>query len=304
MAKKGLKVVKKAAAEEFFIAPPHINEWNRFLRVFFGRGIVTFGLIVLVVMIFAAGLATFLAPFDPNQTDLQSSLTQPGKTHLLGTDNVGRDTLSRLLYGARTALIVGFATVFSSAMIGITLGLLAGHFGGIINILIMRAMDALMCFPMIMLALLISAVLGGGMKNVIIALSFSSIPVYARVVNGLTLTIRENDYILAERSMGSSNTRVIFGHILPNSFAPIIVLVTLGLGNIILAEAGLSFLGIGISAPQAAWGSMVSNGYKYLLTNPMLSFAPGLAIMLVVFAFNLVGDGLRDALDPRLRGFL
>jgi peptide/nickel transport system permease protein len=304
MAKKGLKVVKKAAAEEFSITPPHTNEWNRFLRVFFGRGIVTFGLIVLVVMIFAAGLANFLAPFDPNQTDLQSSLTQPGKTHLLGTDNVGRDTLSRLLYGARTALIVGFATVFSSAMIGITLGLLAGHFGGIINILIMRAMDALMCFPMIMLALLISAVLGGGMKNVIIALSFSSIPVYARVVNGLTLTIRENDYILAERSMGSSNTRVIFGHILPNSFAPIIVLVTLGLGNIILAEAGLSFLGIGISAPQAAWGSMVSNGYKYLLTNPMLSFAPGLAIMLVVFAFNLVGDGLRDALDPRLRGFL
>jgi peptide/nickel transport system permease protein len=128
--------------------------------------------------------------------------------------------------------------------------------------------------------------------------------VYARVVNGLTLSLKENDYILAARAMGSSNMRIIFGHILPNSFAPIIVLITLGLGNIILTEAGLSFLGIGISAPEAAWGSMVNDGYKYLLTNPVLSFAPGLAIMLVVFTFNLVGDGLRDALDPRLRGFI
>jgi len=294
----------KNAAGEFTATTPHVNEWTRFFRVFLGRGMVTFGLIVLLIMIAAAGLASVLAPYEPDQTDLQSSLAQPSNAHLLGTDNVGRDTLSRLLYGARTALVVGFVTVFSGAIIGIILGLLAGHFGGIVNVLIMRAMDALMCFPMIMLALLISAVLGGGMKNVIIALAFSSIPVYARVVNGLTLTIRENDYILAERSMGSSDTRIIFSHILPNSFAPIIVLITLGLGNIILAEAGLSFLGIGISAPQAAWGSMVSNGYKYLLTNPILSFAPGLAIMLVVFAFNLVGDGLRDALDPRLRGFL
>jgi ABC-type dipeptide/oligopeptide/nickel transport system permease subunit len=150
-------------------------------------------------------------------------------------------------------------TVFSGAIIGIMLGLLAGHFGGIVNAIIMRAMDALTCFPMIMLALLISVVLGGGMKNVIIGLAFSSIPVYARVVNGLTLSINENDYILAERSMGSSDMRIIFSHILLNSFAPVIVLVTLGLGNIILAEAGLSFLGIGISAPQAAWSVTVIN---------------------------------------------
>jgi ABC-type dipeptide/oligopeptide/nickel transport system permease subunit len=292
------------AGVNFSEAPPHINKLRRFLRVFFARGMVAFGLVVLVLMIIAAGFANWLAPYDPFKTDFGSSLSQPSNAHLLGTDNVGRDTLSRLLYGARTALIVGFLTVFSSAIIGITLGLLAGHFGGILNMFIMRSMDALMCFPMIMLALLVSVVLGGGMKNVIIALTFASVPVYARVVNGLTLSIRENDYILAERSMGSSSLRIMFGHILPNSFAPIIVLITLGLGNIILAEAGLSFLGIGISAPQPAWGSMVSNGYKYLLTNPILSIAPGLAIMLVVFAFNLVGDGLRDALDPRLRGFI
>lgn len=304
MARRRSSMGNNVAAFDFSETPPSVNEWRRFSRVFFSRGIVTFGLVVLVLMILLAIFANWIAPYDPYQTDLQSSLTQPSKAHLLGTDNVGRDTLSRLLFGARTALIVGFVTVFLSAFIGVTLGLIAGHSGGIINMLIMRSMDALMCFPMIMLALLISSVLGGGMKNVIIALTFASVPVYARVTHGLTLSIKENDFVLAERSLGSSSLRIMLLHILPNSFAPLIVLVTLQLGNLILAEAGLSFLGIGISAPQAAWGGMVNNGYKYLLTNPILSFAPGLAIMLVVFAFNLVGDGLRDALDPRLRGTL
>ena len=291
-------------SEYFLEAPPHTSEWRRFRRVFFSRGMVTFGLVILLIMIFVAIFAGWLAPYDPYKTDARSSLAHPSHVHLFGADNVGRDTLSRLLYGARTALTVGFVTVFSSAIIGVLLGLIAGYSGGIVSILIMRTMDALMCFPMIMLAILISAVLGGGMKNVIIALTFASVPVYARVVNGMTLSLKENDYILAEQSMGSNNVRIVFGHILPNTFPQIIVLITLGLGNIILAEAGLSFLGIGIGAPEAAWGSMVNDGYQYLISNPVLSFAPGLAIMLVVFAFNLVGDGLRDALDPRLRGFL
>lgn len=304
MVRKPVTFRYDTAIGTFMEAPPHINEWRRFIRVFFTRGMVVFGLVVLVIMILAAIFASWLAPYDPFEIDLHSSLAQPSSAHLLGTDNVGRDTLSRLLYGARTALIVGFVTVFSSAIVGVVLGLVAGYTGGIVSILIMRTMDALMCFPMIILAILISAVLGGGMKNVIIALAFASVPVYARVINGMTLSIKENDYVLAERAMGASNLRIIFRHILPNTFAQIIVLVTLGLGNIILAEAGLSFLGIGISAPEAAWGSMVNDGYQYLLKNPALSFAPGLAIMLVVFAFNLVGDGLRDALDPRLRGFL
>ena len=297
-------MVKKSAAEEYSAAPPHINEWNRFFRVFFGRGIVTFGLVVLVLMIFIAGLANLLAPYDPNQTDLQSSLAQPSQAHLLGTDNIGRDTLSRLLYGARTALVVGFVTVFSGAIIGITLGLLAGHFGGIINILIMRAMDALMGFPMLLLALLLAAVLGGGIQNVIIALAFATLPGYARVMHGLTLSVKENDYIMAEKAMGSSNARTMLKHILPNALPPMIVLITVWLGLTILAEANLSFLGIGIKPPGAAWGSMVNDGYQYLLMNPILSFAPGLTIMVVAFAFIMVGDGLRDALDPRLRGLL
>jgi peptide/nickel transport system permease protein len=168
----------------------------------------------------------------------------------------------------------------------------------------MRAMDALMGFPMLLLALLISAVLGSGLQNVIIALSVATLPGYARVMYGLTLSVRENDYILAERSIGSGNLRTMGNHILPNALPPMIVLVTLQLGTIILAEAGLSFLGIGIRPPGAAWGSMVNDGYRFLLSNPVLSFAPGIAIMLVVFAFNMLGDGLRDALDPRLRGIL
>ena len=200
--------------------------------------------------------------------------------------------------------MVGFTTVAFAAVAGIILGLTAGYFGGIINMIIMRIMDLLLSFPMIILALFIAALLGGGIQNVIIALGIGALPGYARVMHGLTLSIRENDYILAERAMGSSNLRSMFSHILPNTLPPMIVLITLQLGTIILAEAGLSYLGIGIKPPGAAWGAMVNEGYRYLLTNMWLSVAPGLAIMLVVFAFNLVGDGLRDALDPRLRGLL
>jgi ABC-type dipeptide/oligopeptide/nickel transport system permease subunit len=224
--------------------------------------------------------------------------------YILGTDIQGRDTLSRLIYGSRTALMVGFLVVGIASIVGAVLGLVAGYFGGIPNMIIMRAMDALMGFPMLLLALLLASVLGGGIQNVIIALSFATLPGYARVMHGLTLSVKENDYILAERAMGSSNIRTMLKHILPNALPPMIVLITVWLGLTMLAEAGLSFLGIGIKPPGAAWGSMVSDGYQYLLMNPILSFAPGLTIMLVAFAFIMVGDGLRDALDPRLRGLL
>jgi ABC-type dipeptide/oligopeptide/nickel transport system permease subunit len=266
--------------------------------------VVLFGLIILFLLVFTAIFAAWLAPYNPYKPGLADSLLQPNKENLLGTDTLGRDTLSRLIYGSRTALMVGFISVGVASVIGITLGLIAGYFSGIANIVIMRTMDAFMCFPMILLALVIAAVLGGGLHNVIIALSVAIIPGYARVTHGLTLSIIENDYILAERAMGSGNIRTMVGHILPNAFPPLIVLMTMQLGNLILAEAGLSFLGIGIEPPGAAWGAMVNDGYRYLIKNPVLSFAPGLAIMLVVFAFNIVGDGLRDALDPRLRGRL
>jgi peptide/nickel transport system permease protein len=289
---------------DFSESPPRVSEWRRFRRVFFSRGMVIFGLIVLLVLLFSALFANQLAPYDPYRPGVAGSLLKPTWKHPLGTDLLGRDTLSRLIYGSRTALMVGFISVGIASIIGITLGIIAGFFGGIINMFIMRAMDAFMCFPMILLALVIAAVLGGGIHNVIIALSVAIIPGYARVMHGLTLSIRENDYILAEKAMGATNKRTMLIHVLPNALPPLIVLMTLQLGSLILAEAGLSFLGIGIEPPGAAWGSMVNDGYKYLLRNPVLSFAPGLAIMLVVFAFNMVGDGLRDALDPRLRGLI
>jgi len=285
-------------------APPRVSEWKRFRRVFLSRGMVTFGLIIFVILIFIAIFANLLAPYDPYTPASGPALAQPSSQHWLGTDILGRDTLSRLIFGSRTALEVGFISVIIGSIIGISLGIMAGYLGSFTNMIIMRTMDAMLCFPMILLALVMASVLGSGIKNVIIALSIATIPGYARVTCGLTMSIKENDYIMAERSIGPSSFRIMFRHILPNAFPPLIILMTMQLGSLILAEAGLSFLGIGIQPPGAAWGAMVNDGYKYLLNNPVLSFAPGLCIMLVVFAFNMVGDGLRDALDPRLRGLL
>jgi peptide/nickel transport system permease protein len=295
---------KEVAKIENLEAPPRVSEWHRFRRVFFQRKLVLFGLIILILLVLTAIFAPLLAPYSPIYGNIADSLQQPSWKYLLGTDLQGRDTLSRLIYGSRTALMVGFGSVLLAGAFGFTLGLVAGYFGGVTNMIIMRIMDALMGFPMILLALVIAAVLGSGVQNVILALSVATLPGYARVMHGLTLTIRENDYILATRAMGASDIRAMFRHILPNSLPPMIVLITLQLGALILAEAGLSFLGVGIKPPDAAWGAMVADGRRYLLTYPWLSLAPGLAIMMVVFAFNLVGDGLRDALDPRLRGLL
>lgn len=285
-------------------APPPTNEFRRFLRVFLSRGVVIFGLVVILALIGMALFAPFLAPYDPIKPDLRATLQQPSSKHLLGTDALGRDTLSRIIYGSQTSLIIALTVVFISSLFGISLGLIAGYFGGIIYSIIMRCLDALLSFPLILLALLIAAVLGGGILNVIIALSVAMMPIYGRLMCGQVLSVRENDYILAEHVMGARNLRIMVRHVLPNCFPPLIVALTMQLGAIILAEAGLSFLGIGIEAPTPAWGSMINDGRQYLVKLPILSFAPGAAIMLVVFGFNMVGDGLRDAIDPRLRGVL
>ena len=282
--------------------PPRVSEFRRFLRVFLGRKIVMFGLIIILVLILSAVFASVLAPYDPYKPDLKHILLQPCMAHPLGTDSLGRDTLSRILYGTRTSLMIGIVAICIAASLGMTMGLIAGYFGGILYAVIMRFVDALMSFPMILQALVIAAMLGGGLRNLMIALGIGLLSPYARLMCGQVLAVKEADYITAGRAMGASNLRIIVRHVLPNCFPPLIVLVTLMMGATILAEAGLSFLGIGIEPPSAAWGSMVADGYQYLLSHPILSFAPGLAIMLVVFSFNMVGDGLRDALDPRLRG--
>lgn len=277
---------------------------RRFVRVFLGRKVVILGAAIIALLVFAALLADVISPYDPYRQNLRESLQQPSPAHLLGTDALGRDTLSRVIYGSRTSLAVGLVSTLIGAVVGMALGLLAGYYGGILNTLIMRFVDALMAVPSLMLALAIGAALGGGLTNVMISLGISIVPTYARLMRGQVLTVKQQDYIAAGEVIGGSDLRIMLWHILPNCLSPLIVLITLNLGAAILAEAGLSFLGLGINPPGAAWGAMVNDGYRYLMSNPVLSFAPGLCVMLVVLAFNLVGDGLRDALDPRLRGTL
>lgn len=283
---------------------PRVSEWRRFLKVFFSRGVVVFGSVVLVILIIMAVTAPLISPYDPVRQNLKSTLAPPSTQHLLGTDFLGRDTMSRLIYGSRISLIVAFGAITIAACVGVFAGLIAGFYGSWANAVIMRCIDALMSFPMILLALILAALLGGGLVNVMIAIGTALVPIYARLMCGQVLAVREQDYILAGRAMGSSNLRLMLRHILTNAFPPIIVLITMQVGTAILAEAGLSYLGIGITPPTPSWGSMVSDGFPYLITNPLLSFVPGMAIMVAVFAFNMVGDGLRDTLDPRLRGLL
>ncbi|MBN1848407.1 MAG: ABC transporter permease [Deltaproteobacteria bacterium] len=284
--------------------PPRSTEFKRFCRVFFGRGLVVFGMVIILALIITAIFAPWVAPYDPYALDMSKTLLQPCKDHLLGTDALGRDLFSRMIYGSRIALLVGVFAVGAAAIIGMTIGLIAGYSGGWISMIFMRITDGLLAFPMVLLALLIAGILGGGLKNVIVALTIGLTPSYARLMYGQTLSVRENDFVLAGRSMGATNIRIMLRHIFPNCLPPLIVQITMMIGMAILAEASLSFLGVGIKPPMAAWGTIVYEGYQYLRTHPFLSLIPGFAVMVVVFSFNMVGDGLRDALDPRLRGVL
>jgi peptide/nickel transport system permease protein len=284
--------------------PPSVNEFRRFLTIFLGRPVVIFGAIIIIALFVCAAVPHWIAPYDPVMQNLKGVLLHPSKDHLLGTDALGRDMLSRIVFGARTALLVAAGALGMAFFMGTILGLAAGYSGGLMYAIIMRCIDALMAFPGILLALSIAALLGGGVKMVIIALGIGMTPVYARVMCGQAMSIKENDYVLAARSLSASNLRIMFRHVLPNAFPPMIVMLTIAIGMTIMMEAMLSYLGIGIKEPTVAWGSMVNDGYKYLSIHPALCFAPGAAIMVVVYAFNMVGDGLRDALDPRLRGVL
>ncbi len=283
-------------------ALPRVNETRRFIRVMSSRGVVVFGAVVIFACVAAAVFAPFIAPYDPYAQLLDDVLQQPNTTHLLGTDSLGRDTMSRIVYGARVTLLVGVGTVVIAAVLGSIIGLVAGYFGGWLFTIIMRATDGIMAVPPILLALVIAALLGTGVRGVMIAISFALFPGYIRLICGQVLSVKENEYVMAAHSVGVGHGGIMFRHILPNCISPLIVQMTMMMGLAVLTEASLSFLGLGIKPPSAAWGSMVYDGYKYLIMRPILTIAPGVAIMLVVFAFNMVGDGLRDALDPRLRG--
>jgi ABC-type dipeptide/oligopeptide/nickel transport system permease subunit len=281
---------------------PHISETRRIIKVFFKRKIAVVGLAIILLLIVAGVFANWLAPYDPYRTQASNAVQLPNRAHLLGTDNLGRDQLSRIIYGARTSLILGFSIILFGSVVGILLGLIAGYYGGWAFTIIMRFTDAWMCFPAILMMMLLVVILGPGLQMIIIAVGSTMASGYVRMVCGQVMSLRENDYILAGRSIGAGNWRIMLKHLLPNAFPPLIIMMTMGVGMAIMAEAGLSFLGLGIAPPGAAWGAMVNTGYPYLLNSPLLSIAPGVCIMLVVFGFTMMGDGLRDALDPRLRG--
>ena len=297
-------IQEKPAQRLSFPGRPRLALKGRFARVFFGRKVVVFGLVVLLLYVVMAIFAEWIAPYDPNAIDVNNVRALPSHEHLLGTDFVGRDVLSRLVFAIRPTLIIALGAISIGVAVGTTLGLIAGYFGGWLHAIIMRAIDALMGIPRILLSFVIAVGLGGGMQGLIIALGIGMIASPARVMCGQTLSIRENDYIMAGRSLGFGNQRLMWRHILPNAFPAMLIVAVMEIGRVVLLEAGLSYLGIGLPAGQAAWGSMISDGQKYLASMPLLSVAPGIALILLVFSVNMVADGLRDALDPRLRGTL
>lgn len=259
------------------------------------------GLAVILLLTLMAVFAPYLAPYDPNKMNSGPRLSPPSWEHPLGTDNFGRDQLSRIIYGARISLYVGFIAVGIGAVFGGFIGAIVGYYGGRIDNILMRLMDVLLAVPQIILAIAIVGALGANLLNLMIAVGVSQIPRYARIVRASALSVRGQEFVEAARAIGASDLRIISENILPNCMAPIIVQSTLGVAAAILSAAALSFLGLGIQPPTAEWGSMLSLGRQYMRNAPHLTFFPGLVIAMVVLALNLFGDGLRDALDPRLR---
>ena len=260
-----------------------------------------FGLAIIAVLVFCAMFAEIISPYSPIKQDLMHMFETPSAAHWLGTDEFGRDILSRLIYGARVSLQVGFIAVGIALVTGGMLGAVSGYYSGRLDNTIMRVMDVLLSIPQTLLAIAIVAALGPSLMNLMIAVGISAVPTYARIVRGSVLSIRSMEFIEAARAAGSSDLRIILKHIIPNSMAPIIVQSTLGVASAILNAAGLSFIGLGIQPPNPEWGAMLSGGRQYIRDYPHMTLYPGLAIMLTILALNFLGDGLRDALDPKLK---
>ncbi|MEA2661621.1 MAG: peptide/nickel transport system permease protein [Chloroflexota bacterium] len=271
--------------------------WRRFSA---DRGALV-GLAIVTVIVLVALLAPLIAPYDPTAQALELRRAGPSSAHPFGMDELGRDILSRLMYGAGNTLTAGLLTVSIGIVIGVPLGLIAGYYGGLLEAITMRAMDAMLAFPAFILAIVIVAVLEPSLQNAAIAIGISQIPSFTRLVRASTLAARHQDYVLGAVSVGSRSRRIIARHVLPNVLPPIVVFTTISLASSILSVAGLSFLGLGAQPPASEWGLMLRSGREYIREAPQMTIVPGVAIMLVVLAFNLVGDGLRDSLDARLR---
>jgi ABC-type dipeptide/oligopeptide/nickel transport system permease subunit len=279
---------------------PARERW-RWLRRAAGARLAPLGAAVVLVAVAVAVLAPRLAPYDPLKQEIGNSLARPGRAHPLGTDNVGRDVLSRVIWGTRISLVAGFVSVALAAVAGSLLGLLAGYWGGRVDGLLMRLMDAVLAFPPLVLALALGGVLEAGLTGVLIALGVVYTPTFARLMRGQVLTIRAREYVEAARVLGAPGWRIAWRHVLPNAATPIVVQASLSVAFAILAEAALSFLGLGIQPPEASWGSMINAGRGYLQQAPWIVFGPGAALFVTVLGLNFLGDAVRDALDPRLR---
>jgi peptide/nickel transport system permease protein len=266
------------------------------------RSLGAAGGVVILLMLFTALFAGAIAPYEPKATSFLEQLKPPSAQHLLGTDTFGRDVFSRLVYGARTALLIGFSAAFVGSSLGALLGLISAYYGGKVDLTLERLMDVVISFPVLILALAVVSALGNGIQNVIVAITVPIIPRVARVIRASALSLREMPFIEAARCLGALDDRIVLRHLLPNVVAPYLILLTAFLGQAILSEAALSFLGLGVTEPEPAWGLMLRGAsVQFVERAPWLALAPGIAISLAVFAFNLLGDSLRDALDPRLR---
>ena len=274
---------------------------RKFFRALLKDSTMLFGLGLLVIFVFLALFAPILSPVDPIKQNIPASLTAPGSEFLLGTDKLGRDILSRILYGARISLFVGLAVVTGAGAFGALVGVLAGYARGWADEVLMRVTDIFFAFPSLILAMSIAGALGPSLRNALIAVAVVSWPVYARLIRGQVLVLREQEFVQAARAIGVSDRRIILRHLLPNTLAPFLVQASFDMGAVILSVAGLSFIGFGAQPPTPEWGVMISDGRNYITTQWWLTAVPAAAILLLVAAFNLIGDGLRDLLDPRLR---
>lgn len=278
------------------------NRRHRVWREFARNRFALAGAVFLVLIVAAGLLAPVITTYDPNDQDLLARLESPSSEHWLGTDELGRDVFTRLVYGARISLFIGLIGTAGGVLFGTVLGLISGFFGGWTDTLSMRLVDIMYAFPGILLAILIVAVMGTGLSNLIIALTIWGIPTLSRIVRSNVLTLKSQDFVEAANTIGASRSRIMFRHLLPNSMAPIIVYATLGVAGALLTAAGLGFLGLGVQPPTAEWGAMLSVGRRYLREAPHLMIFPGLLIFITVVSLNLIGDALRDALDPHIQG--
>ncbi|GHH99785.1 nickel transporter permease [Neobacillus kokaensis] len=277
------------------------SPWQMMIKRFKKNKRAMIGLYITVLFIIVAILAPWISPYDPYAYNMKALLQPPSLSHPFGTDQFGRDVLSRIIHGSRISLMIGMVGVGISILVGVSLGTIAGYFGGIIDSIIMRIMDILLAFPGFLLALAIISILGPNMLNVMIAIGIFSIPVFARIMRSSVISVKYKEFIEATKSLGGSHFFIIMKHVIPNCIAPIIVLSTMRIATAILTAAGLSFLGLGAQPPSPEWGAMLNEGREYIRSATHLSTVPGLIIMLVVLGFNMLGDGLRDALDPQMK---